>query len=159
MRALLAALAVLALLTGGAMAADGGDTYPPAGLKVHNPDAIAAPAGAYSQGVEVAPGARWLAVAGQTGVRPDGSIPADFAAQTEVALANVEAVLESAGMSWRDVVRLDVFLTDRANVRAWSETRSRLLGDARPAGTLLVVKSLVRPEYLIEVEALAARVE
>ena len=53
-------------------------------LKMHNPRSVAAPIGTYSHGVEVPPGARWLHVAGQIGVRPDGSVPATIEEQTEV---------------------------------------------------------------------------
>ncbi len=122
-----------------------------------NPASIYPPFGKYSQGVRVVGDTTWLYAAGQVGVRPDGTPAEDFDGQAEQALRNVEAILREAGMEWRDVVRLNAFLTDQSDVRAWSEVRGRILGDARPAGTLLIVKALAGPQWMIEVEITAAK--
>lgn len=122
-----------------------------------NPASIYPPFGQYSQGVKVVGDTTWLYAAGQVGVRPDGTPAEGFDGQAEQALHNVEAILREAGMEWPDVVRLNAFLTDRSNLGAWSEIRGRILGEARPAGTLLIVKALAGPQWLIEVEITAAR--
>src|SRR4030081_3782009 len=126
-------------------------------LKIHNPRSVAAPIGTYSHGVEVPPGARWLHVAGQIGVRPDGSVPATIEEQTEVVWQNILAVLADAGMGIGDVVKITSFLTRHENFPSFAQVRAKFLGSHRPASTLLVISSLARPEFLVEVEAIAAK--
>jgi len=126
-------------------------------LKVHNPRSIGAPIGTYSHGIEVPPGARWLCVAGQIGVRPDGSVPATIEEQTETVWQNILAVLADAGMGIGDVVKITSFLTRHENFPRFAQVRAKFLGSHRPASTLLVISSLARPEFLVEVEAIAAK--
>ena len=126
-------------------------------VTIHNPKSIAAPIGTYSQGIEVPPGARWLYVAGQIGVRPDGSVPATIEEQTEVVWQNILAVLADAGMGIGDVVKITSFLTRHENFPRFAQVRAKFLGSHRPASTLLVISSLARPEFLVEVEAIAAK--
>ena len=126
-------------------------------LKIHNPKSVAAPIGTYSHGIEAPPNARWLHVAGQIGVRPDGSVPATLEEQTEVVWQNILAVLADAGMGIGDVVKITSFLTRFENFPKFAQMRARYLGSHRPASTLLVISSLARPEFLVEVEAIAAK--
>jgi len=126
-------------------------------LKIHNPKSVAAPIGTYSHGIEAPPNARWLHVAGQIGVRPDGSVPATIEEQTEVVWQNILAVLADAGMGIGDVVKITSFLTRFENFSKFAQVRARYLGSHRPASTLLVISSLARLELLVEVEAIAAK--
>jgi 2-iminobutanoate/2-iminopropanoate deaminase len=126
-------------------------------LKIHNPKSVAAPIGTYSHGIEAPPNARWLHVAGQIGVRPDGSVPATIEEQTEVVWQNILAVLAGAGMGIGDVVKITSFLTRFENFPKFAQVRAKYLGSHRPASTLLVISSLARPEFLVEVEAIAAK--
>ncbi|HKB63238.1 MAG TPA: RidA family protein [Burkholderiales bacterium] len=126
-------------------------------LKVHNPKSVAAPIGTYSHGIEAPPNARWLHVAGQIGVRPDGSVPATIEEQTEVVWQNILSVLADAGMGIGDVVKITSFLTRFENFPKFAQVRAQYLGSHRPASTLLVISSLARPEFLVEVEAIAAK--
>jgi len=126
-------------------------------LKIHNPKSVAAPIGTYSHGIEAPPNARWLHVAGQIGVRPDGSVPATIEEQTEVVWQNILAVLADAGMGIGDVVKITSFLTRFENFPKFAQVRAKYLGSHRPASTLLVISSLARPEFLVEVEAIAAK--
>jgi len=126
-------------------------------LKIHNPKSVAAPIGTYSHGIEAPPNARWLHVAGQIGVRPDGSVPATLEEQTEVVWQNILAVLADAGMGIGDVVKITSFLTRFENFLKFAQVRAKYLGSHRPASTLLVISSLARPEFLVEVEAIAAK--
>jgi enamine deaminase RidA (YjgF/YER057c/UK114 family) len=122
-----------------------------------NPAQIAPPGGRYSHAVEVPPDARWLHISGQIGAAPDGSVPDGIEAQVENCWKNISAILADAGMGIEDVVKVTVFLTRAENIAAYREARDRIIGDARPASTLVVVSSLVRPEWLCEVEAVAAK--
>ncbi|TFZ04689.1 RidA family protein [Ramlibacter rhizophilus] len=125
------------------------------GLKALNPPSVAAPGGPYSQAVLAPSGGRWLHVSGQVGVRPDGSIPEHFEGQAEVCWQNLVALLSEAGMGVQDLVKVSTFLTDAAQVARLGPVRAKFLGDARPASTLVVVAALARPQWQVEVEAIA----
>jgi 2-iminobutanoate/2-iminopropanoate deaminase len=126
-------------------------------LKFHNPKSTSAPNGAYSHGVEVPPNARWLFVAGQIPVRPDGTIPATIEEQTEVVWKNIFAVLADAGMGIADVVKITSFLTRYENFSRFAQVRAGFLGSHRPASTSVIISALAKPEFLVEVEAIAAK--
>lgn len=123
----------------------------------HNPDNIAAPTGAFSHGVEAAPGARVLHVSGQVGIAPDGTLAADAGAQAQTAWDNIRAILAAAGMDLADIVKVTAYLTDPADLPAYAAIRGQVLQDLRPASTLVIVSALVRPEWKVEVEVVAAR--
>jgi enamine deaminase RidA (YjgF/YER057c/UK114 family) len=126
-------------------------------MKIHNPPTIADPIGTYSHGVEAPPNARWLYIAGQIGIRKDGSVPPTVEAQTEVAWQNIVAILAAAGMKVTDLVKITQFLVNLEDFPKYAATRAKFLAGHRPASTGLVIRSLVRPEYLVEVEAVAAK--
>jgi len=118
---------------------------------------IASSIGTYSDAVEVPAGARWLVTAGTPGLSSDGTLPEGIVAQADLAWKHIETLLARAGMTIADVVKITQYLTRESDVAAYAKVRSRHLGDARPASTLLVVPALVRPGFLVEVEVLAAR--
>lgn len=128
-------------------------------LKVHILDTRYHHSSDVAHGVEVPPGARLLFTNGQVGTRPDGSTPEATADQLDVVFGRLEAVLAAADMGLGDVVRFDVYMTDRADVKTFARVRDRVMGDHKPGATLLVVKGLARPELKIEVEAVAAKVD
>ena len=123
----------------------------------YNPSTIAPPAGRYTHGIEVPPGARWLYVSGQVGRAPDGSTPNTIGEQTENCFRNIAAILAEAGMSFADVVKFTVLLTRDSDIAGFREARDRVIGEARPASTLLAVSRLAQPEWLVEIEAIAAK--
>ena len=124
--------------------------------KFHNPQTIADPIGTYSHGVEVPPNARWLHIAGQIGLRKDGTLPATIEEQTEVAWQNIVAILAAADMKVADLVKITQYLTRLDHFPRYAATRAKFLAGHRPASTGLIISSLVKPEYLVEVEAIAA---
>lgn len=121
-----------------------------------NPEAVHAPAGAYSHSVTVPEGSQVVYLAGQIGLDADGNASADFVDQVEQAYRNVGAILEHHGLGWGDVVKMTHYLTDPDDIPAYGEVRSRWLGDARPASTLLIVSGLASPDFKVEVEVVAA---
>ena len=127
-------------------------------IKFDSPAGVAPPFGKYSHRALVDEGARWLHVSGQVGVKPDGSMAAGIDAQCEWAWKNLLAILESSGMELADVVKTTTYLTDSAHVAAFRNARDRVIGDHRPASTLVVVAALASPEWLVEIELVAARV-
>jgi enamine deaminase RidA (YjgF/YER057c/UK114 family) len=115
-----------------------------------------APAG-YSHVVEVK-GGRTLYIAGQVAVDKDGNLVGrgDFRAQVKQVFENLKARLEEGGATFKDVIKLSYYLTDASDVQALRDTRNSYINTENPpASTLVVVKQLVREEYLIEVEAVA----
>jgi 2-iminobutanoate/2-iminopropanoate deaminase len=118
---------------------------------------VAAHIGAYSDAVEVPPGARWLALSGTPGLTPDGTLRPGFEEQAEQAWTNVCAALDKAGFTVHDLVKITQYLTNAEDIAAHAAIRARFLGSARPASMLVVVPALVWPEMSIEVEAWAAR--
>ncbi|MDH7570434.1 MAG: RidA family protein [Armatimonadota bacterium] len=122
----------------------------------HNPHTLHPPVSTYSHAVEVPPNARWLFISGQVALRPDGSMPDGFRAQCEEAWNNLFRVLAAAGMGRENLVKLTVFLVREEDLPVFREVRDRFLGDARPATTLLFVRALARPQWLIEIEGVAA---
>jgi 2-iminobutanoate/2-iminopropanoate deaminase len=115
--------------------------------------------GLYSDGVCVPPGARVFQTSGTPGINAEGTLPAGFAEQAELAWENVLRILDAAGMGVQDIVKVTQFLTREADLPAYREVRTRFLGDARPASTLLFVPALVWPEMLIEIEVVAAKAD
>lgn len=125
-------------------------------MRKYNPDTIAPPIGAYTQAIELAAGTRVLHISGQVAVDPAGQVPAGIAAQTDVVFANIEAILKAAGMGLADIVKLNTYLVEPDDMPGFAAARGRWMGDMRPCSTLVFVKALVRPEYIVEIEAIAA---
>jgi 2-iminobutanoate/2-iminopropanoate deaminase len=121
------------------------------------PEGIHPPLALYSHATLVPPGARWLYLSGQLGIAPDGTIPASFEAQAAQCFENICAILAEGGMGFPDVVRLDTFLVDPADLPAYMAVRDRHVSDPPPASTLLVIQALARPQLRIEIEAVAAQ--
>jgi enamine deaminase RidA (YjgF/YER057c/UK114 family) len=131
-------------------------------MKAITPKGFGVPLGMYSHGV-IAPGGELVVVAGQVGMSSAGQAAAnDVVAQTRQALDNVRAVVEAGGATMRDVVRLQTFLTRADDIPGFMKARAEVFPGYFPDGvyppnTLLVVSRLVRPELLVEIEALAVR--
>ena len=119
---------------------------------------VARQIGTYSDAVEVPPNARWLVTAGTPGLAVDGTLPPDITGQAEQAWAHILTMLERAGMSVHDLVKITQYLTQAADIPAYAKVRARVLGTARPASMLMVVSELPRAEFLLEIEAVAAKV-
>ena len=127
-------------------------------LKKHNPPQIAGTFATYSHGVEVPPNARWLYIAGQVGVKPDGSLAGNADAQVRQAWHNVREILGSADMTTEDLVRVNVYITDPEDVRLNRESWRDISKAAGPAITMVTVKRLSHPDWRVEIEAVAARI-
>jgi 2-iminobutanoate/2-iminopropanoate deaminase len=122
-----------------------------------NPENVRAPGVNYHHSVEVPAGSRLLYVAGQTGLADDDTIPADIESQSEIAFLNISKILEASGFGLEDVVFMKSFLTRREDREGYQKVRSAMWGDTKPASTFLLVSGLARPEFLVEVEVIAAK--
>jgi enamine deaminase RidA (YjgF/YER057c/UK114 family) len=125
-----------------------------------NPPELGTPPG-YSQIVEVSAG-RLIFVAGQTALDRDGNVigRGDFAAQADQVFANLTIALQASGCTPANLAKLTVFLTDMDNLGRYREARNRFFASvappAAPAVTLVEVSKLYGPDFLIEIEAIAA---
>lgn len=114
---------------------------------------------AYSQGVAVPAHARYVHVGGQNGVDAEGRIVApDLAAQTGQALANLAAVLAAGKARPEDLVGVSVYVAGDLDIRPAFGAWMAFWADRGPPPTvkMLRVAGLANPDFLIEIEALAA---
>lgn len=121
-----------------------------------SPSSIHPPFSRYSLGIEVSSRSRYVFCSGQIGIRADGTIPPDCATQTRVCFDNIAAVLAEAGMGFGDVVKLNAFVTGREHLAEYMKVRNELFPDPYPASTLMIVTGFARPEFVVEIEAIAA---
>ena len=126
-------------------------------IQLHNPAGIAPPFSCYSHGASAAGNARWLYVSGQVGCTPDGVVPSDPNKQIELAWANLLAVLADAGMTAKDLVKIEGFITRPDMVPFYRQERERRFAGHAAATTLVVVAGLAEPNLLVEIQAIAAR--
>jgi enamine deaminase RidA (YjgF/YER057c/UK114 family) len=122
------------------------------------PDGLFKPT-VYSQ-VVVASGRRMVFISGQVAIDAGGNLvaPGDFAGQTRQAYGNLRMALAGAGASPSDVTKLTTFVVGYRPemLPVIGEARTALFGSADPpASTLVGIQALARPEYLVEVEAIA----
>jgi enamine deaminase RidA (YjgF/YER057c/UK114 family) len=100
----------------------------------------------YSRAVRIGP---HVAVAGTTGP----GTPGDIGAQTREALRRIEIALNEAGAALSDVIRTRIYVTDISRWREVAVVHAEVLGQIRPAATMVEVAALIAPELLVEIEA------
>ena len=103
------------------------------------------------------PEGKVLHVSGQVAQDTTGSVmgKGDIRAQTRQVLENIRTVLAGAGGTMDDVARVTVYVTDMSGLAQIHEVRAQYFRRPYPASTLVEVKRLVKPEYLIEIDAVA----
>lgn len=128
--------------------------------RVTSADGLAAATG-YSHAVVTT--GRTAYVSGQVALDADGALVggADVGAQAAQCLANLGRVLDALGATWADVAKIGWYVRDAGQVQAVRDARDALLRPAlgdlpNPASTLVQVAALVRPELLVEVDAVVA---
>jgi 2-iminobutanoate/2-iminopropanoate deaminase len=109
----------------------------------------------YSQGMLAPSDGSTLYISGQVGIGIDGKPAEGIGAQTQAAIANVNAVLAEAAMTPSDLVKITIYLTDASLMEGFMEAAAGTLPSPPPATTLLIVKALAMPELLIEIEGIA----
>jgi len=129
--------------------------------EILNPPALGTPPRFYSHAVSVEGPAKLVYVAGQVSVDRDGKAvgAGDMRAQAEQVFKNLTAILRAAGATWDDVIKMTGFMVglNSENVAAYRDGRAPYFKVKRPpASTLVGVTSLVQPEWLLEVELVAA---
>ena len=122
------------------------------GLQAINPPSLPAAHG-YSH-VVIAPPGRLVSISGQVAIDSAGKVVGEgnFMAQCVQVFENIRAALQSAGLTFADVVRTDMFVTELDHLSALRECRARYLpGEDQPTSTLLKVDALFRPELMLEI--------
>jgi enamine deaminase RidA (YjgF/YER057c/UK114 family) len=96
-------------------------------------------------------------VRGQTAMDLDGKIVGigDPAAQAENSMACVKTLLEEAGARLEDIVKITIYITDRAYREPVYQVVGKWLKGVHPVSTGLIVQGLARPEYLMEIDVVA----
>lgn len=114
-----------------------------------------APVGGYSQALEASGVTRFLFISGQIPCDAAGAVPKGFRAQAEMAWANVAAQLQAAGMGIGNLVKVTIFLSDRAHAVENRAVRETALGAHKPALTV-IISEIFDSAWLLEIEAIAA---
>jgi reactive intermediate/imine deaminase len=94
-----------------------------------------------------------LFVSGLVGVDDDGLVAADVTWQSRLIMLTLGRILEAAGATYSDVLKVTIFVTNMEDRPAVSAVRSEFFGTARPASTLVEVSRLVHPDMKVEIEA------
>ena len=124
-------------------------------IKRTNPPELSKPTG-YTHVVE-ATGGKTVYISGQIALDKDGKVvgQGDMKAQAEQVFRNLQAALATAGATFKDVVKMNTYMTDLSQLQVVRDVRARYFGDVAPASTLVQVVHLARPEFLIEIEVIA----
>jgi enamine deaminase RidA (YjgF/YER057c/UK114 family) len=124
--------------------------------KTIQPKPLNDPRPRYSQGI-LTEGGKLLFVAGQTASDKDGNVvgKGDIKAQTKQVFANLKAVLEEAGATLDNLVMTTTYIVDREYREGYNEVRRGIYKSDPPTSTLVIVKGLAHPDYLIEIAGVA----
>ena len=110
---------------------------------------------AFAQACEVSDAKRLLFVSGQVPQADDGTVPPDYRSQYLLAWRNVESQLKEAGMTFDNLVKATIFLSDRGLIAQSEGLRKQVLGERNPAITIILC-GIYHEAWLLEIEAVAA---
>jgi enamine deaminase RidA (YjgF/YER057c/UK114 family) len=129
-------------------------------LTVHTlSDRICAHSNNAAHGAVVPPNARLLFCNGQVGARLDGTVPKHPLEQIEVIFERIRIILAASNMTFEDVVKFTVYVTDKSILDDYFRIRGRIMGDHNPPATLLIIKQFPRSGVEVEIEAIAAKAD
>jgi len=99
-----------------------------------------------------------LYIAGQVALDAEGNLVGedDMVAQMRQVMENLKSVLASQGADFSHIVKINIFTTDIDAFRTAAEVRAEYMGDHPPASTLVQIERLARPQFLLEIEAIAS---
>ena len=127
-------------------------------MKALTPDTLHPPFARYAHGVEIPASWRIVQTSGQLGITQDETIPEGAYEQALVCFGNIMAILKEAGMGPDDMAHVTAYVTDRAHMAGYMQARDEFMAGSShlPASTLVVVSGFTRPEFLVEIQVLAA---
>lgn len=115
----------------------------------------APPTATYAQAVELSQFSRLVFVSGQIPAHPDGTVPDGFADQARLVWGNVEAQLRAAGMTFDNLIKVTIFLSDRQYIDDYRAVRDGVLAGRKVALTTIIT-GIFDQSWLLEIEAIAA---
>jgi 2-iminobutanoate/2-iminopropanoate deaminase len=124
-----------------------------------NPQDVHEPVGLYSHQIEIKGNERILVIAGQVGMRQDGTVPDDPLEQIDIAFENILRNLRAANMDVNDIIKIMYYLVGEIDATKRRELISSKLQGHRPCSTLLYVAGLASPLFRVEIDAWASRAE
>jgi enamine deaminase RidA (YjgF/YER057c/UK114 family) len=157
--AMVCATIVVAVGQKSSKAANTATTQKPA-IRIYNPDTIHKPAAGYSHVAEIDDG-KLIYISGQVAIDRAGNPVGkdDFRAQATQVFENLKAAAESAGGNFQSIVKINYYVAesvDPSQFQALRDVRDKYVNTATPpTSTFVVVKRLARPEWMLEVEAVA----
>ena len=125
-------------------------------IKFCNPNTVPAPAAGYSNLAIIPANRRLLVLAGQIGNVMNGEILNGVEAQYHQALDNINSIVISEGGTIRDIARITIFLTEKADNALIKKSNKQYFSDHPPAMSWIYVSELFRPDVKVEIEAIAA---
>lgn len=124
--------------------------------KTYKPEGVSDPYGTYVHGIEPPIGSRLVFLSGQIPVALDGSVPSTMEEQATICWQNIEGILKAAGLGIGNLVRTTQYLTNASLYPEANAVRAKFLGDHRTASVAITVPALIEPNWLIEIDAIAA---
>lgn len=126
-----------------------------------DPESVFPPFAKYAHGVVVPSGSSLLFTSGQLGIAPNGSIPDSAYEQAKLCFENIGHVFREAASSTStpgevEIVRINAFVTSREFLQDYMAARDEFMQGKLAASTLMVVSGFARPEFRVEVEAVAS---
>ncbi len=123
-----------------------------------NPPGVHKPFSNYSHVVTADAAQRLVFCAGQVAADASGNVipPDDFNAQAAMVMDNLEKALAGGGATFADVTKVTIYIVNPHDVAKARGILSTYFGDKPPASTLCVLRGLANPNFLVEVEAIAA---
>ncbi len=127
-----------------------------------NPERSPQPVGPLSWGIDLQTPRSLVFVSGQVGLDADGHLGHGFIEQCRITWRNIGNVLSDASLSPADIVRTGIYIPRQVTLAdelkaEFMAVRIAFLGDNRPASTMIYVHALMEPDWLIEIDAIAAR--
>lgn len=127
--------------------------------EIRNPQDVHEPVGLYSHQIEIRGNERMLVIAGQVGMRQDGTVPEDPLEQIEIAFENILRNLRAANMEVTDIVKIMYYFVGDIDAAKRRDLIATKLQGHRPCSTLLFVAGLASPIYKVEIDAWASRAD
>lgn len=111
--------------------------------------------GGWAQACHVTAPSQILLISGQVPAHADGAIPADIDGQCRAVWANIQTQLTAAGMTYANLAKLNIILTDRAYVPAMVAVRNEIFNDEVQPAVTTIIAGLFDERWMIEIEAIA----
>jgi 2-iminobutanoate/2-iminopropanoate deaminase len=124
-----------------------------------NPQDVHPPLGSYSHQIEIRGNERMLVLAGQVGMREDGTMPEDPFEQIDLTFENIFRNLHAANMDVKDIIKLTYYFVGEIDTAKRREVVLSKLQGHQPCSTVVYVAGLASPKFRVEIDAWASRAD